>query len=238
MRFPATNSTSDRPEFAVILGLLPPYTMEDVKRAYLAKVKAAHPDRGGDRTDFDRIQHAYEQAGEYLSFRSDRREWIAARMDEYLAVEALANQLRTLGASVETTMQDWVKRSFGEFAALTESIISIRLENSDQVGQLVDAMVVERRILAGLKRLDLPGCPVTDDIAMQLRVLTSLTHLDLSRTLISTKTLALVDWLKRLESFNIEGTSIGWWGHWNARRALGRRNKGRLASVLHPENLR
>ena len=48
----SVNSRSDvslpRPAFALVLGLLPPYTMEDVKRAYRDKVKDAHPDRGGD----------------------------------------------------------------------------------------------------------------------------------------------------------------------------------------------
>jgi hypothetical protein len=238
MSSPTTNSTAERPEFAVVLGLLPPYTMDDVKRAYLAKVKGAHPDRGGDRADFDRIQHAFEQASEYLSFRSDRREWIAARMDEYVAAESLANRLRQLGAVVETTMHDWVKRSFGDFATLTASIIGVRLENSERAAELVDAMVVEQRVLAGLKRLELPGCAVTDGIAMQLRVFTSLTHLDLSRTQISQKALVLVDRLRRLETFNIDGTSIGWWGRRKIRQALARRNVKRLASVLHPENLR
>ena len=97
----ATNSPhggagSGRPEFAVTLGLLPPYSLDDVKRAYLEKVKSAHPDRGGERADFDRVQRAYEQAGEYLRFRSDRRHWIAARMEEYLAVESLRERLETL----------------------------------------------------------------------------------------------------------------------------------------------
>ena len=36
----------ERPEFMAILGLLPPYSREDVKRAYLAKVRTAHPDHG------------------------------------------------------------------------------------------------------------------------------------------------------------------------------------------------
>src|SRR5262245_42409254 len=74
MSVPTKNGVaSDRPAFAVTLGLLPPYTMDDVKRAYRDKVKDAHPDRGGSREIFDRIQRAFEEAGEYLKFRSDRR---------------------------------------------------------------------------------------------------------------------------------------------------------------------
>ena len=35
------------PEFMAVLGLLPPYTEEDVKQAYWSKVKKLHPDHGG-----------------------------------------------------------------------------------------------------------------------------------------------------------------------------------------------
>ena len=85
------DGTPERPQYAVTLGLLPPYTMDDVKRAYLDKVKDAHPDRGGDSATFERIQTAFEQAQAYLRFRSDRRKWIAARMEEYLAEAALSS---------------------------------------------------------------------------------------------------------------------------------------------------
>ena len=88
----ATTTKADaglaRPEFAVTLGLLPPYTVDDVKRAYLDKVKDAHPDRGGDRAEFDRIQHAYEQANEYLRFRADRRQWMTRAAGNRSAAKA------------------------------------------------------------------------------------------------------------------------------------------------------
>src|SRR5262245_21412688 len=106
----SVNSRSDmgppRPAFALVLGLLPPYTMEDVKRAYRDKVKDANPDRGGDRNDFDRIQKAFEEAGAYLKFRSDRREWIAARMEEYVSIGKLIEKLQRLGAEVDSTTLD------------------------------------------------------------------------------------------------------------------------------------
>ena len=230
---------SDRPNFAVTLGLLPPYSLEDVKRAYLAKVKDAHPDRGGDRADFDRIQLAYQQANEYLAFRGDRRQWIAARMDEYVAAEALTARLRELGAEVETTMHDWVKRSFGDFASLTESIIGVRLASATNVADLIDTLTSERAILAGLKRLELPGCAIADAQALQLRVHTALTQLDLSSNPITDRVaLALADWLPQLEEFNLAGTSIGWWPSLKLRRRLARRRANRPAAALHPANIR
>jgi hypothetical protein len=229
---------ANRPEFAIVLGLLPPYTLDDVKRAYLAKVKDAHPDRGGDRAAFDRIQQAYEQAGAYLSFRGDRRQWIAARMDEYVAVEALIGRLRDLGAEVETTLLDWVKQSFGDFASLTQSIIGVRAGGATNVADLLDTMVRERAILSGLKRLDLSGCPVDDLLAIQLRAFSSLVHLDLSRTQITGRALAVVDWLRQLEEFNLEGTAVGWWPRRKLAWRLARRRGTRPADALHPVNIR
>jgi hypothetical protein len=232
------DSLPERPEFAVTLGLLPPYTMEDVKRAYLAKVKDAHPDRGGQRADFDRIQQAFEQAGEYLKFRSDRRQWIAARMEEYLAVVALVERLRSLGADVETVTLDWLQRSFGDFADLTESIVGVRLNGSDNVGELVDTLVREQAILPGLKQLDLAGSPVTDVMALELRVFSGLTDLNLTRTSISERALALIDWLPGLRTLNLDGTSIGWWARGRLQRAISRRRREKPDPIFHPVNIR
>ena len=227
----------ERPHFAVVLGLLPPYTIEDVKRAYMDKVKDAHPDRGGDREAFDKIQHAFEEGQEYLRFRSDRRKWIAARMDEYLAILALNERLHELGAEVDTVMLDWVRRSFGDFADLTESIVGIRMTNSTNAAELVETLVREQASLAGLKRLELPGCPVTDAIAWHLRPLKGLTKLDLSRTSITWRALSLVDFLPALVTFNVEGTAVGWWPRTKMQRALRKRRQAAPDPILHPANI-
>jgi hypothetical protein len=231
------NALPERPQFAVALGLLPPYTIEDVKRAYMDKVKDAHPDRGGDRDAFDRIQRAFEQGQEYLRFRSDRRKWIAARMDEYLAILALNERLHELGAEVDTMMLDWVRRSFGDFADLTESIVGIRSTNATNIGELVETLVREQASLAGLKRLELPGCGVTDAIAWQLRPLKGLTHLDLSRTSISWRALSLVDFLPALVAFKVEGTAVGWWPRVRMQRALRKRRQATPDPILHPAKI-
>jgi hypothetical protein len=232
------DATPERPEFAVTLGLLPPYAMDDVKRAYLAKVKDAHPDRGGERVAFDRIQQAYQQAGEYLKFRSDRRQWIAARMEEYLAVVELMGRLQTLGAEVDTVTLDWLERSFGEFADLTESIIGVRLQGSGQVAELIDALVADHAILSGMKLLDLSDSPVTDAMAIQLRVFRGLTSLDLGRTQITDRALTLVDWLPGLRELNIGGTPVGWWARRRLQRTLNRRRRAAPDPIFHPTNIR
>ncbi len=42
-----------------MLGLTPSATSAEVRRAYLRRVAAAHPDKGGDRAAFDRVQAAH-----------------------------------------------------------------------------------------------------------------------------------------------------------------------------------
>lgn len=228
----------DRPEFAVVLGLLPPYSMEDVKRVYLDKVKEAHPDRGGDRIAFEKIQDAFEQAQKYLSFRSDRRQWIAARMEEYLAVVALVDSLRSMGAEVETDTHDWVRRSFGDFASMTETIIGIRLADSAHAPAALDALVREQGNLQTLKRLEFPGSSLDDEHVWQIRVFRQLTHLDLSRTRITAKSLALVDWLPGVTTWEVGGTAIGWWDRFQLNRTLKKRRDAMPDPVIHPVNIR
>ena len=108
---PRSNVDLHRPGFAIVLGLLPPYTVEDVKRAYRDKVKDAHPDRGGDRDDFDRIQKAFEEAGAYSevplrSPRVDRRAngriCISRQTDREAAIARRPNRLddARLGAAI------------------------------------------------------------------------------------------------------------------------------------------
>jgi hypothetical protein len=135
-------------------------------------------------------------------------------------------------------MHDWVKQSFGEFASLTESIIGLRLPPTADVADFLDTIVRERALLAGLKRLELARCAISDALALQLRVFSGLTQLDLSGTPISEQALAVVDWLRHLEHFNIENTSIGWWQRQKLKRRLARRRAARPAAALHPANIR
>lgn len=50
------------PRCILALDLVMPCTAEDVLSAYRRKVKLLHPDRGGDRREFLRLQAHFEQA--------------------------------------------------------------------------------------------------------------------------------------------------------------------------------
>ncbi|MCI0491941.1 MAG: hypothetical protein L0Z07_03275, partial [Planctomycetes bacterium] len=52
----------DTPRCVSALGLALPTTADDILAAYRRKVKLLHPDRGGDRREFLRLQAHFEQA--------------------------------------------------------------------------------------------------------------------------------------------------------------------------------
>lgn len=193
------------------LGLAPPYTHEDVMQAYYAKAKRVHPDHGGTAEEFRALQEAFEKAKQYTDFRSDRRNWIATKMDDYLAVRRVIERLEALDAEVVTNAVDWLEKSFGDFAQLTETITSVRLVNSNRVDELIDAMVGERDTLGNMTQLQLSGCQLSDAAAQRLDAFKQLKHLDLSGTPITNDSLWFVDELPALESLNLDGTQVGWW---------------------------
>ena len=216
----AKDSGSDRPEYMEVLGLSPPYAMEDVKKAYLDRVMQVHPDHGGSREDFTKLQEAFDLASKHLEIRVDRREWIAEQVDSYVVMQDVVDVLHRLGAEVTTNALDWLEQSFGEFAQLTETILAVRLENSDEGDTLIEALIKNPAIMVGMTRLELPGCNVSDASVLKLAKIKNLQQLDLSRTPVSKKCLELIDRLPELREMRLEKTRIGWWHHRKARAAL------------------
>jgi hypothetical protein len=219
----------------VVLGLLPPYTADDVERAYLAKIKEIRPDLGGDREAFYAVQNAYMQAKEYVKFRGDRRGWIARQMEEYLAVQEVVDRLKQFGAQVETDSVDWLEKSFGDFADLSETIISIRLKGAANGDDVLQYLVSQRDKLLELRKLDLEGSVVTDDMVRQLSVFRRLAEINLNRTPITWQALYIVEWLPELETVHVEGTGLKWLTR--RRLAAQLRQKRKAAATLraiHP----
>jgi len=211
---PNTNHDSqikNRPDYMVELGLAPPYTQEDVKQAYFAKAKKVHPDHGGTVEAFRALQSAFEKAKQYTAFRLDRRHWIAGKMEDYLALRHTVERLEHFGAEVTTNAVDWLEKSFGDFAQLTETIIGVRLANSSRADELIQALTEEHEALESMVRLELPGCQLSDFAALKLESFKQLKHLDLSGTPVTNESLWIVDELQALESLDLTGTQVSWW---------------------------
>jgi hypothetical protein len=209
-----------RPPFMVTLGLLPPYSREDVHAAYREKAKAIHPDRGGSASDFEELHQAYERAQEYLRFHLERRKWLASQVERYAEQDHVVNEVRRLGGTAEVEEIDWIKRSFGDFSVVTERLRGIRLRGQAAGDAFLKYLVEQAAALEYLLWLDVSGSQVSDQGVLQLQALKSLCRLDLSGTPISDKALAVVKGLPNLESINLAGTSIGWWTRWHLRHSF------------------
>jgi hypothetical protein len=214
----------------VTLGLLPPYTHEDVQEAYREKAKATHPDRGGSATDFEKLHEAYEQAQEYLKFHQDRRQWLAGRVARYAAQDRVVSQVRRLGGTTEIEQLDWRKRSFGDFAVVTEMLRGIRLRGRADRDPFLKYLAEHAAALEYLLRLDVSGSQISDQGLQELQTLKSLRRLDVSNTPISSKALRVVAMLPNLEWLNLAGTSIGWWARSRLRFSFPRVRVLTLAS--------
>jgi hypothetical protein len=194
---------------------------------------------GGDREAFYAVQNAYMQAKEYVKFRGDRRGWIARQMDEYLAVQEVIDRLKSFGAQVETDSVDWLQKSFGDFAELSESVIGIRLNGGANGDEVLNYLVSQHAKLLELRRLDLAGSVVSDDAVRQLSVFRRLSELNLNRTPITWLSLHIVEWLPELEEVHVEGTGLKWLTRRKLAAQLRRKRKAAAAMrAIHPTTVR
>jgi hypothetical protein len=202
-------SRTQRPEFMAILGLLPPYALEDVREAYRQKALTAHPDRGGDAAEFNRLSEAYDRAVEYVRFHGDRRAWIATRVECHLLQEDVAAEVRRRNGQVEFERMDWVKESWGEgFELLGDQLRYIRVRGQADGDEFLHYLLNRRPpFLIGL---DLAGSEVTDAGLQRLAGFATLQWLDLAGTRVTYAGLRQI--LKDLPSLgrlNLRGTT-GW----------------------------
>jgi hypothetical protein len=179
------------------------------------------------------------QAKEYVKFRGDRRGWIAKRMEEYIAVQETIEGIQQYGAQVETTALDWLQKSFGDFAELTESILSIRLNDSARGEEFIEYLVSRRESLLELRKLDLAGCAITDASVRQLSVFRRLQELNLNQTPITWESLHIVQWLPELEDVHVDRTSLNWFTRRKLASQLRRKRKAaETLRAVHPTAVR
>jgi len=204
----------------VALGLEPPYSLEDVKQAYLIKAKGTHPDHGGRMADFLRLQEAFEQAIEHLNFRSSRRDWIRRQAERYIDRERVVAAVRKAGGRVEIKEIRWMSDSFGEdFAQMVDKLVAVHL-NGPQIGdEMLDYLVKEQAALQYVHLLDLAGSRISDGALARLCVLPTLRCLDLRDTPISVGGLKpLLQCSRTIRWLNLRGTPISWWSRLKLRR--------------------
>ncbi|HLJ11866.1 MAG TPA: J domain-containing protein [Planctomycetaceae bacterium] len=213
----ATRGT-DRPEFMAVLGLLPPYTLDDVQKAYKARAREAHPDRGGANADFLRLREAYEQAQDYVKFIEGRRMWLAAQVEPYLQQQQIVAEIERRGGQVEIESIAWMERSFGDFATLAERLRGITLRNCADGDAFLKYLGVNGRQLRFLRKLDVGGSALGDSGLESLFELRTLARINLAGTRVTRAGIEKLAALPELEWINVAATSVGWWSRWRIQR--------------------
>lgn len=237
MRNTPIRETNVRPDFMVTLGLLPPYTLNDVKSAYRARAMESHPDRGGDAVEFVGIHEAYRQAMEYVQVIGDRRKWIAEQVEYYLRQQEVATEVARLGGRTEFEEVPGLKGYIGDFALLADRLRRIQLQNTSAGDEFLTLLMQPPRA-PYLIELNLAGTRVTDE---GLKVLTEselLRRLDLSRTKVTSRGFEfLVHSLPCLESVGVAGSEIGWLSRWRLSKLLRGRKAARRRWKLIVQNI-
>jgi hypothetical protein len=195
----------------VQLGLLPPYSEEDVRRAFHTLSQTAHPDRGGSVEAFVALKQAHDQAVEYVHFWAGRTRWITGQVERYARQQAVVAAIHSWGGNTELETTDWLKRTFGDdFAVLTERLVGISLRGLANCDPVLDFLGAHKSECADLHWLDLHGSGVTDDGIRHLPHLDCLKRLDLGETAVTGKGLEILRTLGSLEWINLAGTQVGW----------------------------
>ncbi len=199
------------PECLGLLGLKPPVSENDVKEAFLDKVKTAHPDHGGDPEEFKRLQEAFEQATEYARFKAGRMQWLSGWVEQYAEQQQIVDEIKALGGTVEVESVDWATQSIGsDFATVLDRIQAVRLSGPQIDDDTIRRLAERWRPLAGLQRLELLNTGITSIGLRQIGGLVNLLHLDLTGTPVDRETLQTVlEKLDRLQSIVLTDTGIG-----------------------------
>jgi hypothetical protein len=213
------SAPDSRPDFLVRLGVLLPASVEDVKEAYLAKAKQAHPDVGGNHNQFVELQTDYERAVEYCKFHSGRRRWLADGVERYIAQQQIIAEVEKRGGRVTLAHNDWLKREVGEdFAQVLDTISGIRFSGPDNGDADIDFLLSYRHQLDTLEWLDLGRSTVTNQGLLRLAAFSNLRKIDLRGTRIGNAGLKLARSLPKLEWLGLSDTTVNWLGRFRLKR--------------------
>lgn len=225
----SSRDDTNRPEFMAILGLLPPYTSEDVKAAYRVKAMETHPDRGGASADFIKVHEAYKRATEYVQISGDRRRWIADQVESHMRQQEAVVEVSRLGGQCEFEEAAWLKGYVGDFAQLAERLRAIRLPNTATDDAFLTFLAQQPLRTPHLTELSLAGTRVTDKGLPALAGLELLRKLDLSGTRVTPRGVqAAVRSLPALEWVGVAGLRFGFLSRWRLRVLLRRREAERI----------
>ena len=156
------------------------------------------------------MQEAYEQALEYVRFRSNRLTWLSSHVEQYAVQQDFIGQIEQKGGGAEVEPVDWLKKSFGaDFAQLVSRVVGLRLANREFGDDTIADLLSERQIFENLHWLDLSGSRTTDRGAARLVSFRRLRRLDLRGTKATHQSAELIGLLPNLTWIGLPPGTVG-----------------------------
>ncbi|QDU38538.1 Chaperone protein DnaJ [Maioricimonas rarisocia] len=213
--------TQRRPEFMVALGLLPPYSESDVKKAYREKARRLHPDAGGDAEAFKALRAAYERALDHLVFHQSRRTWLGNRVERYCQRQTLMAFVESYGGECELHRpSSYHVVEYGlDFADMMREIVFVRLTGPEVTDQTLALLQEQGSITEEIQSLDLSDSEVTDGGMRHLAQLDRLRFVDLRGTVLTREGLWFLSQMRQIEWLHLQGTRVSFWDRWKLRRS-------------------
>jgi hypothetical protein len=206
-----------RPACMQALGLLPPYSVEDVHRAYREQAKRAHPDAGGSTELFTALHDTYERALDLATFQDSRRDWMGQRVERHLERTRLIEEIESRGGRCRLRLPDTYLADYGpDFADMLCELITVHL-TGDGGDDAALELLANSTAAQEIQLLDLSGSRITDHGLLHLANL-RLRGLDLRNTSASMSGLTKLPRLSALEWIHLGQTKLGMWNRWQLRR--------------------
>lgn len=168
------------------LGLSLPVTVDDVKQAFYAKARVAHPDHHGQASDFKEVQRAFDEAVAFAERNGKRLPWLGAQMPIYVAQLEVVELVERLGGSVVVEELDWLEDTVGEdFSQLADRLVQIDLTGKPISDEQLIGLLADGEGLPYLETMLLADTPITDGSAIRLTRAVNLRRVDLRGTDVS-----------------------------------------------------
>ncbi len=208
-----------RPAFMRALGLLPPYSIDDVKKVYRDKARRLHPDAGGDPEAFKLLHAAYRQALDYARFQDSRRDWLGNRVESYVIRERVIGQIQQAGGRCVLGSVDNYLEEFGrDFSEVLRELNAVELSGPQITDDTLDWINALGKVAPEIRTLAVTQAKITAAGLIRFAALGSLRALDLRGTPLSVDGLEVLASLPSLEWLHLGRTGIGYWSRRRLRR--------------------
>ncbi len=226
-----------RPSSIRVLGLLPPYSVTDVKKAFHAKAARLHPDAGGDPAEFKALHFAYERALDHARFQDSRREWLGSRIERYAAREFVINQIRNIGGTCRIgALDDYLDEFGSDFAEVVRELIAVEISGPNITDDTLSWIDSVSQVGPEVRTLAVRNANISSKGLMRLAAFDSIRALDLRGTAISEDGLEVLSRFGRLEWLHLGKTGVGYFTRRRLKRDFPRINLVTRSSVQPPSD--